>query len=150
VKKFFDDYLNSIGLAESLKNRVAIVLEDYKQICDQTINDIFVSEFIKEDGTREYESIWLFSNAYTMEAKKFINEDNFDVTAIAKCIDYYQIRKKEYRFGKPSDQSRLIIDFITEHEIKGSLKASKTNCTNLWNIFLKYIKPNIVAKSSWL
>ncbi len=149
MKKFFEEYLGSIGLAESLKNRVSLVLEDYKQICDQPINDIFVSEFIKEDGTREYESIWLFSTSYVMEAKNFINGDDFDIVPLAKNVTYYQIIKKEYRFGKTSDHSRLIITFSTD-KVRGTLKASKTNCSNLWNLFLKYIKPNMIAKTSWL
>jgi hypothetical protein len=150
MKKSFDEYLKSIGLADPLKNRVAIILEDYKQICAQPINDIFISEFLKEDGTREYESLWLFSDDFMMEAKNFISADDFDIAPLSKLISYYKINKKEYRFEKPTDQSKLTIEFSTKHKIRGTLKASKTNCFDLWKIYLKYIKPNLKAESSWL
>jgi hypothetical protein len=148
MKREFEIYLDSVGIAGPIKNRIGFILEDFEQICPQEINDIFISEFIKDDGTREYESLWFFSNLYVMEAKKFINEDDFDISPIAKRISYFKATKKEYRFGIATDQSRLLLDFSTNLHVKCTLKASKTNCSELWKIFLKYVKPNLIPISS--
>ena len=63
-----DEYLDGIGITTNvLKERVKLVYSVASQMCPEEIEDIFVTDYIKEDGTREYESLWFFSDKYCLE-----------------------------------------------------------------------------------
>ncbi len=57
MKEEFIEYLKSIGItAEEYLKRIETIMEVYSELCQGEIVDIFVDEYIKEDGTREYEA----------------------------------------------------------------------------------------------
>lgn len=142
------DYLKAIGITKPLLERIAEIFEFYRGFCPEKITGIFVSEYMKEDGTREYENLWFFSERYSMEAKQFVTKDDFDLMPM-KGIGYLRIEKEEYDFGKATEKSRLNLQFnftpSTLGGLSGTIKASKENCDYLKNIFEKYVKPNLVG-----
>lgn len=143
MRKEFIGYLKSVGITETLYKKIETVYEFYRKICPDEITDIFITDYIKEDGSREYENLWFFSEKYCMEAKQFITKDDFDMTPIKKRVVYWTIRKQDYDFEKVTEKSRLYIRFDTENRVIGELKASKENCHYLKDIILKHIAPNL-------
>ena len=143
MKEEFIKYLESIDITKSLQGRIERIYECYKKLCSNEITGIFITDYIKEDGLREYENLWFFSEKYCMEAKQFISTDNFDITPIKKRINYLNIEKKYYDFKKATDKSRLFLRIGLGFEITGELKAAKENCDYLKKIILKYIKINL-------
>src|SRR5437667_9868775 len=75
-------------------------------ICPGQITDIFVSEYIDSNGTREYESLGFFSDSLVMEAKQFVHEDSFYVAVVRHQITHIEIREQGYNFVRASDRSR--------------------------------------------
>lgn len=143
MKEKFTNYLRTIGMTtEVILKRIETIYEFYKEMCPDEIMDIFVTDYIKEDGTREYENLWFFSDKYCMESKQFITKDEFDI-ALIKKISYVRIKKQDYDFKKAIEKSRIILHVGFEHPITGEIKASKENCDFLKVIFLKYVKPNL-------
>ncbi len=143
MKKEFEDYLKSIGITtEVLLRRVESIYQFYLGVCPEEIKDIFITDYIKDDGTREYESLWLFSDSYWIEAKQFIVKDNFDMIPI-KRIERWEIKKEEYDFKKATEKSRLFLRVNINSLLLSEFKASKENCDFLKEIFLKYVKPKI-------
>ncbi|MGD0856150.1 MAG: hypothetical protein ABSA18_10150 [Dehalococcoidia bacterium] len=140
----FKTYLDSIGMTNVLIKRVEAIYDFYNNVASVEIADIFVTDFIKEDGSREYESVWFFSPSYAMEAKSFISKDEFDISPIRKRITYWSIVKQDYDFLEATDKSRLQISFSLHEMTTGDLKASKENCNYLKGIFQKYVLPNII------
>jgi hypothetical protein len=65
-------------------------------MCPAEITGMFVTDYIKEDGAREYENLWLFPQTYCMEAKQFITKDDFDIAPIRSRIHYWNIRKQDF------------------------------------------------------
>jgi hypothetical protein len=143
MKQEFLDYLACIGLKDLIIARVATILEFNVKICPDEIMDIFISEYMKEDGTREYESLWFFSKRYTMEAKHFLAVDDFDIMPVNKCVHYFQLKKQDYEIESANDKSRLTILFTGGYQISGTLKGTKENCDHLWRIFKNYILANL-------
>ena len=143
MKEQFTAYLKSIGMSDVLIRRVETIHEFYQDICHEEITGIFVNDFIKEDGNREYESLWLFSQAYLMEAKSFISKDEFDMTPLNKKVEYWSVEKQDYDFAKATDKSRVNLKIAFRYPIDGIFKASKENCDFLRDVFLKYIMPNV-------
>lgn len=143
MKEEFIRYLRSINIPVPLGENIQKAYEFYKETCPDEITGIFVTDYMKKDGTREYENLWFFSEKYCMEAKQFIIKQDFDITPIQKHVYRWSIKKRDYDFKEATDNSRLTLHFFLGNNIIGDLKASKENCDYLRNIFIKYIKPNL-------
>ena len=144
MKPEFISYLKTIGITtETLHNRIQAIYDFYQGVCPEEISDIFVTDYIKEDGNREYENLWFFSPRTMMEAKGFVTKDDFDLTQVDKPPIYWGVQKQDYDFKKATDKSRLHLKFILEARISADLKASKENCDTLRDIMLKYVAPKV-------
>jgi len=143
MKEEFSQYLRRIGITETFLGRIGTIYEFYDEICPDEITGIFVTDYIAEEGLREYENLWFFSQDYCMEAKRFTAEDDFDITPIQNRIRYYRVRKQDYDFKEAGDESRLHLFFGVPPDVTGDLKASRENCDYLRDIILKYIAPNL-------
>lgn len=82
MKEKFDTYIEIIGIKGELIDRIKTICEQYKEISTEEITDIFVTDYINKDGSREYENLWLFSDDCCMEANNFITEDSFDCSIL--------------------------------------------------------------------
>ena len=143
MKEEFVTYLESIGITNTLRKRIETIYEFYREICPDEITGIFITDYIKGDGEREYQNLWFFSEKYCMEAKQFITADNFDMTLIQKHVLYWTVQKKDYDFKKATEESRLYLRLDLDTGISGELKASGENCDYLRDIFLEYVAPNL-------
>ncbi len=144
MRKEFIKYLVSIGIiTKALRERIETIYECCKELCSNEITGIFITDYIKEDGSREYENLWFFSEKYCMEAKQFITTYNFDITPIKKRVNYCSIQKHKYDFKKATEKSRLFLRIGLGFDITGEFKAAKENCDYLKEIILKYIKINL-------
>jgi len=139
----FTAYLKTIGMTDILIKRVESIYNFYQGVSPEEITSIFVTDFIKEDGGREYENLWFFSKSNMMEAKGFISRDDFDMSPMLKHIIYWNVKKQDYDFQKATVKSRLHITIIVVYENIADFKASKDNCDYLKDIFQKHILPNI-------
>ena len=145
MKEQFTEYLKSIGMSDVLIRRVETIHEFYRNIHPEEITGIFVTDFIKGDGNKEYESLWFFSKTHIMEAKLFISKDEFDMTPIQKKVTYWKIEKQDYDFVKATEKSRVNLQISFRNPIHGTLKASKENCDFFKDVFLKHIMPNVIC-----
>lgn len=142
MKDEFTNYLKAIDMTDVLISRIEVIYQFYHEICPEEILSIFVTDFFKEEGTREYENLWFFSQSLVMEAKQFITKDEFDMMLIHKRIVYWSLEKQEYDFKKATDKSRLRLVLHLTSKLGGDFKASKNNCDFLNLIIHKHIIPN--------
>lgn len=143
MREEFTKYLESIGITKALCERIETIYKFYQERCPDEITGIFITDYMKEDGSREYENLWFFSEKFTMEAKQFITKDDFDLTPIKKRVYYWKIQKQDYDFKKATEKSRLYLQFYLDTKIEGDFKAAKENCDYLREIILKYVAPNL-------
>ena len=147
MKQEFIKYLDSIAITKPIQERIETIYTFFCEICGNEIKDIFVTDYVKQDGEREYQNLWFFSENNAMEAKNFIKQDDFDITPIKKNLNYLNIQKQDYDFKKSSEKSRLSLKSVFEgggiSGITGDLKASKENCDYLRTIILKYFVRNL-------
>lgn len=142
MKTEWTEYLNLIGITGLFYKRVEEILDFYQKVYPDQAEDIFVGEYIDNDGNRQYESLWIFTESKIGEAKKFLTEDDFDSTFSKKQIKYWSIKKENYDFLEASTKSRMVIRFILKYNTNGELKASRENCKYLKTIFFKYFVVN--------
>jgi hypothetical protein len=116
-------------------------------MCPDKIEDIFIDDYFKEDGTREYEDLWFFSNSYCLEAKKFLTQIDLDITPMKKRITYWSVKIQDFNFKESSEKSRFDLRLQFLGQIAGDLKASKKNCNYLQTLISKYVKTNQIPLS---
>jgi hypothetical protein len=136
-----DKYFEMFNLSKAYQDRIIDIYDFYKNECPETIQDVFISEYIASDK-RQFENVWFFSENYIMEAKNFIISDDFDMDIIKDNVSHWKIKKIQYDFENTTSESRMVLGILLHHRRSGLFKASEKNCDNLKEIFKNYIKPN--------
>ena len=140
----FLDYLESIGLTETLAQRVMSIHDFYARLCPEKIAGTFVTEYFTEEGEREYGSLWFFSESYGMEALDFIRKDHFDIMHMGQRVQYVEVTKENYDFVEATKESRLRVQFTLKGgQFYGDLKASGNNCDYLAEILKEHVMRNL-------
>lgn len=138
----FPSYLEMVGITDLFLKRTEESINFFSIFCSIEVTDIFVSEYIDDDGKRQYESLWLFNPKLFMESKNFLTSDNYDAAPIYKRIGHWEVSKDTYDLKNPSEKSRMTVNFVTLENVNGILKASGENCNALRDVFLKYFLTN--------
>ncbi len=138
----FTSYLETLGMSNTLIERVHECFSFYSDICDITIDDIFVNEYINDEGIREYQSVWFMNEHRCMEAHDFTKQVTYDMSPWFRNIKRWNVSHKDFDFITPTEKSRLTINFVFHNDVEGVLKSSKENCLILVKILQKYIIPN--------
>lgn len=136
-------YLEDIGIGKSIKKRVWEIYKFYKDICPEEVTQIFVTEYISEEGEKIYENLSFFSDSYGMEAKDFINKDDFDMVLLEE-MTYWNIKKNDYDFKTATEASRLYIELVLSSNTYYEFKASKNNCDYLKKLFIEFLLPKFL------
>ena len=146
----FIPYLKSVDIVtRPLIKRIESVYTLCSDMCPDELKDIFVTDYIKEDGTREYENLWFFSESYCLEAKKFMTIIELDIAPLKNNVAYWTVRTQDFDFKKASTKSRLNLKFrfggAGISDIDAYFKASGKNCESLQSVINKYVKPNLIS-----
>ncbi|MCJ7425859.1 MAG: hypothetical protein MUO17_01770 [Dehalococcoidales bacterium] len=151
MKEGFKSYLDSVELSSvTVKDNIERIYRYASTLCPEKIVDIFVSDFIKDDGSREYGSLWFFSQSYVMEARNFRNEIEYDID-VAKLhgwVAYYRAHIKDYDFNEASVKSRIMLEVFNVDTVSCEFKASGVNCDKLNSIIQTYIRKNILDETT--
>jgi hypothetical protein len=138
------NYLMAINISEPIKKRIIEIVDISKAFSlEEQIDDIFISEYKTEDKRREFESIWIFTKTYVMEAKKFRIANEIDIINRLRGFDYLTINFDEYDYinNKSKKNSKMSMRAQSiESEMSCVLKASGNNCEYLKNILEKYFR----------
>lgn len=139
----FEAYLDDIGISSPIKNRIKAIVFEYEMLIGQNIDDIFVSEYLNSEGGKELESMWLFNEHCLMEAKSFINSDDFDIAPFSNGICHLEVKKDNFDFKSVNDKSRLTVELRLKTLVSGEFKATGKNCIHLFQILKKYLLKNL-------
>ena len=134
-------------MSETLISKVKDILTFFEEHYSAKIDDIFVEEYIKKDGSREYQNIEFFSKEFIYEATNFMITDAFSCYSLNNQIRIITIEKENYDFINATNESKCNIRITTYDNFSFTLKASKENCDYLKKIFDSYLKPNLRIKT---
>jgi hypothetical protein len=147
MDKKLNEYFESIGMGNVLISRISEFHDQFVAIAEEAIEDAFVSEYITEDGQRQYSSVLFFTKTYVYEIESFLSDTtNLWITKLTKNLACVGFTPKDYDFNKESPASRLNLKTHWMHGSKFMLdiKASGNNCKHLLELARKYFIPNIV------
>ena len=143
MKHEFFNYLTSLPMPNTYVNRTTAVLDQIERLFIFETEDLFVTDYIKDDGERVFESLWLFNRDLAVEAKDFLNKEDFDLTPIKSTVGYLCVKSSGFDFVKATNKSRLNISFYFRGGISAQMRASGENCLKLLGVFQTYVKPNL-------
>lgn len=146
MKKEFKEYLESIGLSsKTVEENIALGIRYATKICKEEIKDIFVADYYKDDGSREYGSLWFISEGYLGEVRNFRSTVEYDVdVASIKCgVVYMRLYIANYDLESTSKESRVRVRFINQTHTEFEMMAASENCNKLMEIIDNNIKPKM-------
>ena len=143
------DYLDTIDAAAVHQERAQRLLALYLRFPGVEPTGFFVSEYPEDDGTRVYESLWLFSENLAMEAQfPAPGEEHFDFVPLSNAVRHVIVEAKEYNLAEASIASRMRVEAWFSENRMGELRASGRNCEALRAVLNDYLLPNLATPSS--
>jgi len=143
MKTEFTEYLDSMKMTRVARGRINTIHQFYEDVCPEAITDIFVTDYVKDDGTTERQNLWFFSENYCMEAHDFMSKDDFDIALLRNRVARCQIKKENYDFKNATEKSKLHLEIIIDFPIICKMKAARENCDHLRDIMLKHFVSNL-------
>ncbi len=140
-----EEYLEAIELTKIVRERIRSIIEFYTGLFTEPIELVFVNDIVNDEGQYIHDSLWVFTERWTFEAKNFLSEDNFDGAFIKDSISHWVVKKQDYEPDRAVTKSRMTLTFGTVHGINGQMKASSRNCDFLFSVLENIIIPNMVS-----
>ena len=138
-----EEYCRSIELSDSYIKRVKKIAALFEKIFPEPIEAIFITNEIDSEDIHKFENLWLFSKNYCGEAKKFISIEDIEILNL-KELNSVNFKAREYEFGgETTIYSRLNAIYGFNNGTKFLLSGSRENCKKIYEIYLKYFKPNL-------
>lgn len=137
-------YLESIGMGQKLIGKVNSFYDYFNKINDEGIQDAVISEYVTEDGQRQYMHIYFFSENHVFEVSNFLSDEfKMWISKISGNIAHLGFTCKEFDFVAPTPASRLNFNTRWKNGTNFVLDISTTgdNCMHLLNMVRKYINP---------
>ncbi len=131
MREEWNTYLDAIGASEVVRSRVAEIEEIYALSGVRGFETMFISEYVKDDGTRELESLLFFSTTAVGEAKQFLHSVDLDFARYDHRVTYWNITATSYDFHAAVPESRLKVEVSLLPRVGLEMKASGTNCDYL-------------------
>lgn len=136
-------YLRELQMPDPYIERVGHLHGIVAAYTPERLTDIFVSEYIDEEGSREFESCWLFGDNYVCELKSFTTDDRTDMAAW-RYVKFIDIEHKDYVHGQePTPSSRLKVKVRFPGGMSGDMRASGDNCVRLGSLIHDEFAPRI-------
>jgi hypothetical protein len=143
IPEKFVKYLSQFNFSAAFSTRIEIAYNFYRVICPEEITAVHISDYFREDGSRDFESLWFFTDSFAMEAHTFLSADDFDIVTMKDRIVHLQVKRQDYDSTKVTESARLFVSVAFAVGFSGTFKAARENCNNLNTIMIDYFVRNL-------
>ena len=107
----FKDYYKSLGMGDLLIAKMSSFHNQFNILMNEQPTDVMVSEYVTEDGQRQYTTATMFTDDYIFEIEKFISDSpKIWVAKIRNNVAHVGMTAKDYDYSEPTPASRLIVE----------------------------------------
>jgi len=141
----FLEYFKTIGMTEPILKRVAELYDYSKALLPADVFvDVRVDEYIRDDGSRAYETICFYGKMFSSGIQNFMTSNAINISGLEQnSIILALVEIRDYDLKKATDMSRLNIKLQFVENVQSNWKASKENCDHHMELFRKYVLPRI-------
>jgi hypothetical protein len=144
MKSEFNEYLKMLAVSNIVKKRSQAAYELFSTAIGENIDQIFISDFINQDGLMQFDTLWFFSKNYLMQAKNFLQTDSYEIMPYKSLITNITIELQNFDFKDTNEKSRLNLRIKISPSGEYYFKSSNLNCNQLKNIYFDYFLKNIL------
>lgn len=144
--KDFSDYYKSLGMGPVLIEKMSAIQDQFMHIVDDPPQDVVVSEYVTDDGQRQYLGAFFFSNKFVYEVENLMSEQpKLWIAKLADNIGSLGLTPRDYDFheAKPASRLNLECQWHRGTSFELNIKTSGENCSHLLQIITKYLKPSL-------
>ncbi len=138
----FRDYLVGIGMGAAQIEQAQAALATVRAFLPEEPGHLFVSEYRDEEGSRNYEGLWILTETVISEATPFTGQGRFDFIRRDTGLDHVEVEHADFDFQAPVDASRLRVGVTfrrTGSGLSATLRASGSNCADLDQVLRDYL-----------
>jgi hypothetical protein len=145
LTEYATSYLKELGMPGTLVARALEMVRYWEGLTPEPLDRIFVTEYVTDEGVREFENLWLISNTWIVECHSFVNVDRGDLMRLEGGLARIEIDKHEFTPGAATPASRLKVEanFAGGTFVASSFKASGTNCEALHALVVELLIPQV-------
>jgi len=137
------EYYEFLSLTPPVRSRVEEVVSQIRALCQEDMSDIFISEYVQQDGSHIYGSVWTFSKTFVSEGLLLQAADStrFDVVQVKGNVAQIVIEQRHFDWNAPAaDSSRLTVEVrFRLTGLVGQMQATGRNCEVLRELVMKYL-----------
>lgn len=132
-------YFDQIDAPPAVRARAEQLHTFYSVLTDLGEATTLLSEVVAEDGSRDFQGLWIFTPEWVMEAR-FSEGDSeeLDGTALTRLVRWV-LKATRFDFRKATPESRLTAELWFAGEVIGELHASGANCEALSSTLARYV-----------
>ena len=139
MRQDFVDYAKSLGMGDALLATVSDLHEQASALLDPAIEnmqEMFISEVM--NGTRQYLSLYFFSDCNVIEIERFVGDPRFwKARSIPVWCSFSG--KHAFDFRTASNDSRLYAEVRWADGSRLELRASGNNCLQLVKVIKRWL-----------
>jgi hypothetical protein len=143
MRQEWSQYIATVGMSTVVNEAIDKLAPIASLLSPESLEAIFISDHVNEEGQSQPTSAWFFSQRYALESKNVLSARDCDLVVLDNNVTYFTLRWRDYNFDTPSERSRLSLNFDTADGQVGDMQASGQNCFYLKEIFLAHVKPNL-------
>ena len=134
-------YLNKLGFDAQKISYVQDMLYTAENLVCEEIKDLFITDYLVGEE-REFKNLYIFSDHYLLECKKFLQNDEYHIYYLPRLISRCSHSVKSFDFKEVNNKSRFHIEIITIAKDTIEMKATGNNCSSLYTLYKKHILPH--------
>lgn len=136
------DYLDEILVSRTTRARIRELQEQLSRLFPgDTVEDILLTDYVNDDGVRQFENLWFFTARSIHEARLFQEQDDIDWLPRPVSAQYSHFESQNYDFDAATDASRLKAYVAIGTTFNVTMKASGRNCDYMLQVLRTYVLP---------
>jgi hypothetical protein len=143
VREEWNSYLDKVQATDVVRTSLIPIYRVAVTMSPVELTDIFLTDYVTDEGQRIFENAWFFGETYCLEAKSFLTESNCDLVNLKGVVGWFRYDWSDFDFEAPEGKSRLKLTWNSTARFSGQLRATRENCLPLLKIGETYIKANI-------
>jgi hypothetical protein len=138
-----DAYLQQLQVPSTTEKKIRATLAFIQENKLLAPESMFVNQTKDEDANIRTTRLWLFELGFCSEADISNGKISCDVAALRSKIRRCEITASDSEFDDPDFSKYLNIEASMHGGLICRLGAFGANRRQLWNVFIKYIRPNV-------
>jgi hypothetical protein len=146
MKETFRDYFKEMGLtSKKVEDRLFQIYHVAARLFPEEIGDVFISQSNDEkNAVTKLDSLWIFSENYALEARQFLELDDFEIHRL-RALPGFRVISENFDImklaviGTPDKKGTMIVEFNLPRGGHCQLHAYGGNCKKLTGIVLEYL-----------